>query len=95
MAEATAIEAALDLTNMSTATIIAKVTSYITLHLSTVVADVKVMNTAFDGEQYNAVGVDACKLAQAIFTSSMFPTLKRCYINAATVVETVVEAKME
>jgi len=34
------------------------------------VADVKQMNTAFDGEQFTAVGTQAATIAQAIFGES-------------------------
>jgi len=85
MAEATAIQAALHISGLTPTQIETKVISYVTLHLATVVADVKTMNTAFDAEQFTAVGTDACELAQAVFGESQL--LKRSYIqdNSANV----------
>jgi len=80
--EGNAIQTALHIAGMPTSEIIAKVTSYITLHLSTIVADVKTMNTAFGAGQFQAVGTDACQVAQAIFGSTWL--VGRSYISDAS-----------
>jgi len=60
----------LNIAGLSPQQIEAKIEQYAVFHLSTLVADVKSMNTAFDSEQYASVGTQACKVAQAIFGGS-------------------------
>jgi len=45
----------------------AKIESYAVFHLATLVADVQAMNTAFTAGNFEQVGADAGKVAQAVF----------------------------
>jgi len=67
LAEVSQVETAYGIAGLSTQQIVSKIESYAVFHLSTLVADVKTMNTEFDAEQYEQVGESIGTVAQAIF----------------------------
>jgi len=68
--EAQQVEAALHLNTLTPTQVVEKIVAYAALHLATLVADCKQMNTAFDASQFTTVGTEACLIAQAIFGDS-------------------------